>query len=84
MDCPSSLIVMTDSIRLKQVVLNLVRNSSKFVERDFLCIWVKVEGPDCLVRLYIEDSGPGVPVEKSARSNTINGESPTAITLHQF
>lgn len=61
-DCPENLIVQTDCIRLKQVVLNLVRNSSKFVEKGFIRMRANVV--DHQVRLYVEDSGVGIPEEK--------------------
>ena len=60
-DCPRNLEVMTDNLRLKQILLNLGRNSSKFVKTGFirLCAYV-VNGR---VELAVEDSGPGVPRE---------------------
>jgi signal transduction histidine kinase/CheY-like chemotaxis protein len=61
-DCPENLFVMTDSIRLKQVVLNLVRNSSKFVEKGFLRMRAAVVNG--LVKIYVEDSGPGISADK--------------------
>lgn len=60
--CPENVIVMTDSIRLKQVILNLVRNASKFVEKGFLRVRADVVNGQ--VRIYVEDSGPGVPLAK--------------------
>jgi len=78
-DCPPDLIVETDQLRLKQMVLNLSVNASKFVERGFIRLRaaecaaddagsrnVDVERGDSpkSVRLFIEDSGPGVPPEK--------------------
>lgn len=35
-ECPDNLYIMTDRIRLKQIMLNLVRNSSKFVLKGFV------------------------------------------------
>lgn len=35
-DCPRDLFAVTDSLRLKQVILNLGRNSSKFVDKGFI------------------------------------------------
>ena len=63
-DCPDNLVVMTDPIRLKQVVLNLVRNATKFVERGFLRLRADVFGSTQHVRIYIEDSGPGISPQK--------------------
>ena len=35
-DCPENLIVATDCLRLKQIMLNLGRNSTKFVHSGFI------------------------------------------------
>jgi signal transduction histidine kinase len=61
-DCPENLIVTTDCLRLKQIMLNLGRNSTKFVQSGFIRFRVAVV--DGLVELYVEDSGPGIPMEK--------------------
>jgi CheY-like chemotaxis protein len=62
MDCPENLIVATDCLRLKQIMLNLGRNSTKFVHSGFIRFRAAVV--DGLVELYVEDSGPGIPAEK--------------------
>jgi nitrogen-specific signal transduction histidine kinase len=62
MDCPKNLIVATDCLRLKQIMLNLGRNSTKFVRSGFIRFRVAIV--DGLVVLYVEDSGPGIPIEK--------------------
>ena len=61
-DCPKDLCIMTDRLRLKQIVLNLGRNSAKFVESGF--VRLKAEVIDDRVTLSVEDSGPGIPEEK--------------------
>jgi signal transduction histidine kinase/CheY-like chemotaxis protein len=61
--CPKDLIVMSDRLRLKQIVLNLGRNSLKFVNKGFIRLRAEI-GEDNVVTLYVEDSGPGIPVEK--------------------
>ncbi|KAL7564548.1 hypothetical protein ACA910_013949 [Epithemia clementina (nom. ined.)] len=60
----SDLIVMADCLRLKQVVFNLARNSSKFVQNGFIRLKAQVRDDTSTVQLSVEDSGPGVPVEK--------------------
>jgi signal transduction histidine kinase len=64
-DCPPNLFAVTDRLRLKQIMLNLGRNSSKFVERGF--IRLRAEVVDGNVQLCVEDSGPGVPDDKRER-----------------
>ena len=61
-DCPEGLVAMTDRLRLKQVCLNLGRNSVKFIDKGF--IRLKAEIVDEEILLYIEDSGTGIPLEK--------------------
>lgn len=66
-DCPSNdILVMTDSLRLKQIMLNLGRNSTKFVSSGFIRFSACVNDDGC-IQLAVEDSGPGIPVEKRKR-----------------
>jgi len=62
-DCqPPNLLVNTDQLRLKQIILNLGRNSQKFVTQGFIRLSARVvEG---FVQLSVEDSGPGIPLSK--------------------
>lgn len=53
--CPKNVVVMSDRLRLNQVILNLGRNSAKFVEKGF--IRIRAEIIDDEVVLMIEDSG---------------------------
>ena len=64
LECEPNLIVMTDKLRLNQIMLNLCRNSQKFVEQGFIRLTAHTTGPNGTVRLCVEDSGPGIPVEK--------------------
>jgi signal transduction histidine kinase/ActR/RegA family two-component response regulator len=61
-DCPKNLIVATDCLRLKQIMLNLGRNSTKFVHSGFIRFRAAVVGG--VIEVYVEDSGPGIPIEK--------------------
>ena len=59
---PPNMVVNTDVLRLKQVMLNLGRNSSKFVEKGF--IYLSAAVVDGTVQLSVADTGMGIPVEK--------------------
>jgi signal transduction histidine kinase/CheY-like chemotaxis protein len=65
LDCPQDLVVKTDRLRLKQIVLNLGRNAAKFVEKGF--VRLRADVVDGMVQVYVEDSGPGIPLEKRKR-----------------
>jgi K+-sensing histidine kinase KdpD len=52
-------------LRLKQVILNLGRNSVKFIEEGFIKLQAKVVKGQ--VQIAVEDSGPGIPMEKRER-----------------
>ena len=66
-DCPPDLYVMTDCLRLKQVVMNLGRNSSKFIDEGFIRLKAEVVEPSGHVKVYVDDSGCGIPMEKRTR-----------------
>jgi len=71
-ECPDNLVATIDRLRVKQIILNLAVNASKFVEEGFIRLRaeiVKLEGNDKgeLIRLSVEDSGPGIPIEKRDR-----------------
>jgi K+-sensing histidine kinase KdpD len=61
-DCDPNLYAMVDRLRLNQVVLNLGRNSSKFVDEGFIRLGAHIV--DDGVQMFVEDSGPGIPLEK--------------------
>lgn len=62
-ECKENLIVSVDRLRLKQVILNLSRNSTKFVEKGFIRLRAELKEP-CGLCIYVEDSGPGIPLSK--------------------
>lgn len=64
-ECPKDLHVVTDSLRLRQIILNLGRNSQKFVSKGFIRLCA--EEVDGCVRLLVDDSGSGIPSEKRER-----------------
>jgi signal transduction histidine kinase/CheY-like chemotaxis protein len=61
-ECPADLFILTDRIRLKQIVLNLANNSRKFVQEGF--VRIRADVVDDKVHVYVEDSGPGIPMDK--------------------
>eukprot|EP00977_Amphora_coffeiformis_P011150 scaffold2661_cov166-Amphora_coffeaeformis.AAC.4 len=61
-ECPRNLVVESDRLRLKQIVMNLGRNAAKFVTQGFIRLKANVENGH--VRILVEDSGPGIPDEK--------------------
>ena len=67
-ESPEDLVVLTDAMRLKQVLLNLGVDASKFVKEGFIRYRSVVKKG--FVEIYVEDSGPGIPVEK--RGNVFN------------
>mmetsp|Transcript_950 Transcript_950/g.2038 ORF Transcript_950/g.2038 Transcript_950/m.2038 type:complete len:1340 (+) Transcript_950:473-4492(+) len=66
-DDEEQLFVMTDPMRLKQILLNLARNSTKFVKKGFIRCSANVNPINGFVELRVDDSGPGIPPEKRNR-----------------
>ncbi|KAL3905503.1 MAG: hypothetical protein SGILL_009654, partial [Bacillariaceae sp.] len=71
-DCPEHLIVSLDRLRVKQIILNLAINSTKFVQEGFIRLCAQVvpgdaKGMEQEVRLTVEDSGPGIRQEQRER-----------------
>ena len=70
-ECDTKLYALADKLRLKQVILNLGRNSTKFVESGFIRFTAKkVPDDDTIVEFAVEDSGPGIPIEKRRKMFT--------------
>ena len=65
--CDDMLWVRADSLRLKQVAMNLAKNAVKFVGSGF----IKIEGyrdtARDIVVIAVSDSGPGIPKDFQAR-----------------
>lgn len=53
--------VYTDRLRLKQIILNLSINATKFVQQGYIRLRADVVNGS--VMLFVEDTGPGVPIE---------------------
>jgi len=60
-DCPSQ--IKGDPVRIRQVIMNLLSNASKFTEQGFICCRVSCEqsGHDSeTIHICIEDTGIGI------------------------
>ena len=58
--------VRGDSVRIKQILLNLVNNAIKFTERGVVAVSLE-RGADDAVQLRVRDSGPGIADTTRAR-----------------
>lgn len=59
--------LVTDSTRLKQVVINLINNAAKFTsqgEVNFLLAGNKIDDDNFNLHIEVSDTGMGIPVEK--------------------
>ncbi|KAL3906226.1 MAG: hypothetical protein SGILL_009355 [Bacillariaceae sp.] len=61
-DCSSKLWAEVDPIRLEQALLNLAMDAAKHVY-DGGFVRFRAANVDGVIRLYVEDSGPGIPPE---------------------
>jgi signal transduction histidine kinase len=59
-ECPPDLTVKADSLRLQQVLANLVRNAQKHGAEP---VMMRVTENDGTVTIRVSDSGPGVPTD---------------------
>lgn len=67
MDANTPSPVLCDGPRLRQVIVNLVGNALKFTDEGGVSVRVGVEsndGPTCVLRCTVTDSGIGIPPEK--------------------
>jgi signal transduction histidine kinase len=58
--------VSMDAARIRQVVLNLVGNAVKFTPEGGQ-VWLRARAVDKLVRIEVEDTGPGIPIKDHER-----------------
>ena len=64
---PGDLLVETDLLRLRQVVENLVGNAVKFTAKGRIDIGYLSAGEDRNVRLFVADTGRGIPPEETEK-----------------
>ncbi|TND08550.1 MAG: PAS/PAC sensor hybrid histidine kinase [Bacteroidetes bacterium] len=60
--------ILGDSLKLNQVLINLVGNAIKFTEKGFVrfdCSMIWEDSENCMLRFRVEDSGIGIPQEKT-------------------
>jgi PAS domain S-box-containing protein len=56
--------INTDTVRLRQVLINLVGNAVKFTEKGGVLVEASYEAHHALLRFEVRDTGVGVPKEK--------------------
>ena len=56
--------LMTDAMRLKQMVINLVGNALKFTAQGHVCVRVVADADGHATRIDVEDTGIGIPVDR--------------------
>jgi two-component system, sensor histidine kinase and response regulator len=59
--------LLGDSVRLRQILINLVANATKFTEQGEIVIDVSVagsEGPSLVLEVSVADTGIGIPADK--------------------
>jgi len=63
--------VLSDRLRLRQIMINLISNAVKFTEQGEVHVGVKVlddePAGEPLMELFVRDTGPGIPPSKHAR-----------------
>ena len=59
------LIIDTDPSRLKQVVINLLTNASKFTKRGFIKLCIHPDQKSGMITFAVADTGTGIPADKA-------------------
>jgi signal transduction histidine kinase/DNA-binding LacI/PurR family transcriptional regulator/AraC-like DNA-binding protein len=57
--------IRADTVRLRQILLNLLSNASKFVEEGEVFMGVEVSPPH--LHIWVQDTGPGIPDDMQER-----------------
>jgi signal transduction histidine kinase/HAMP domain-containing protein len=62
-DAPDLPVLITDRIKLKQIVTNLINNAIKFTERGSVTVSTEVSCAGKMLDIRVADTGPGIPSE---------------------
>ena len=62
-DCKEVIRCKIDSLRIKQVLMNLASNSLRFTRRGYVKLSAKLHAETSSVRICVEDTGLGIPKE---------------------
>ncbi|MBN1812401.1 MAG: substrate-binding domain-containing protein, partial [Anaerolineae bacterium] len=57
--------IQGDPVRLRQILLNLLSNASKFVEKGQVILGAEVTPPN--LHIWVQDTGPGIPIDMQER-----------------
>lgn len=62
---PEGLMILTDGIRVQQILINLLNNAFKYTEKGRVTIGNSTMENLGQITFYVEDTGPGIPEDKS-------------------
>ena len=63
LDVPERLpIIQADTVRLRQILMNLLTNAGKFTQQGSILLGARVEIP--YLHVWVQDTGQGVPIER--------------------
>lgn len=63
--CDSTLLVRADAEKLRQVLVNLLSNATKYTDTGSITVWCDATGKD--VRIHVRDTGPGIASDQLGR-----------------
>jgi signal transduction histidine kinase len=73
-NCSSTVYVVSDSLRLTQILTNLLTNAFKFCKLGRVSIDVQYQEENKTVKIAIEDTGVGIPMEHRHKLFTKYGQ----------
>lgn len=57
-------VILTDRVRLSQVIINFTNNAMKFTHKGSIQIGYRIEGDNNELYFYVKDTGIGIPADK--------------------